>query len=150
MLVKTVSFILYSADASAIDYNTNPDADDVLYTNMVAAGWGQMLKILPISSNTLLWTTYRMQPQDVCVQKNTQSREGIPYDPDLQFCALGAPSFTQSGTCFGDSGGPLVVNNLLFGITSRLMVGGRCGSGYPDVFTRVSHYSDWMEHVMNS
>lgn len=46
----------------------------------------------------------------------------------------------------GDSGGPLVVNNEVVGISSWVMP---CGIGYPDVYTRVASYADWIEEHTN-
>ncbi|KAF5287781.1 hypothetical protein FQA39_LY15717 [Lamprigera yunnana] len=46
------------------------------------------------------------------------------------------------GTCHGDSGGPLASNNKQVGIVSW---GIPCGIGYPDVFTKVSAYVDWVQ-----
>lgn len=53
------------------------------------------------------------------------------------------------GVCFGDSGGPLLVkgntaqNDVQIGITSW---GPGCADeGYPDVFTRVSYFAQWVD-----
>ncbi|XP_071516904.1 brachyurin-like [Panulirus ornatus] len=48
------------------------------------------------------------------------------------------------GTCNGDSGGPLNYNGVTLGITSFGSAGG-CQLGYPNAFTRVHHYLDWIE-----
>lgn len=42
----------------------------------------------------------------------------------------------------GDSGGPLVADDVLVGLVSFGML--PCGSGYPDVFTRVFYYRKWI------
>ena len=54
-------------------------------------------------------------------------------------------TFTRSGEgiCMGDSGGPLVVNGLQEGIASWVIP---CAKGYPDVFTRVSYYREWIRY----
>lgn len=41
----------------------------------------------------------------------------------------------------GDSGGPLVTDGVQIGIVS---FGVPCGKAYPDVYTRVYHYLDWI------
>ncbi|XP_055605015.1 chymotrypsin-1-like [Uranotaenia lowii] len=45
----------------------------------------------------------------------------------------------------GDSGGPLTFEGKLAGIVS---FGAPCAIGYPDVFTRVSFYQDWIEETI--
>ncbi|KAF5287778.1 hypothetical protein FQA39_LY15714 [Lamprigera yunnana] len=49
------------------------------------------------------------------------------------------------GACKGDSGGPLVANNKQIGIVSW---GEPCALGYPDVFTKVSAYSSWIQRKL--
>lgn len=50
-----------------------------------------------------------------------------------------------TGVCLGDSGGPLIANNKIIGISSFARI---CALGYPDGFTRVSKYVDWINQVM--
>jgi len=65
---------------------------------------------------------------------------------DSQLC-----TFTSAGegSCYGDSGAPLVLDfykdPVLVGIAS---FGIPCAAGYPDVFTRISAFVDWIQlHV---
>lgn len=44
----------------------------------------------------------------------------------------------------GDSGGPLNKDGFTYGITSFGSSAG-CEAGYPDAFTRVFNYLDWIE-----
>ncbi|CAG9798925.1 unnamed protein product [Chironomus riparius] len=49
------------------------------------------------------------------------------------------------GACNGDSGGPLVCKNKLAGVVSYgLMI---CGTNQPDVYTRVSEFTDWVQQM---
>lgn len=49
----------------------------------------------------------------------------------------------------GDSGGPLVCNGTVAGVVS--FSGRRCGDRKtPDVYTRVSSFSDWIMTVLNN
>ncbi|KAH8024567.1 hypothetical protein HPB51_025486 [Rhipicephalus microplus] len=54
------------------------------------------------------------------------------------------------GTCHGDSGGPLQCK--LFGrwhLTGITSFGSGCAKkGFPDVYTKVAHYVDWIKEVM--
>lgn len=45
------------------------------------------------------------------------------------------------GVCRGDSGSPLTAGTSLIGLVS---FASGCGAGFPDVYTRVSEYHDWI------
>ncbi|KAB0797012.1 hypothetical protein PPYR_11073 [Photinus pyralis] len=63
----------------------------------------------------------------------------MPID-DSQICTF---AMVGQGGCQFDSGGPLVSGGgIQIGIVS---MGDPCATGMPDVFTRVSHYRDWIE-----
>lgn len=52
---------------------------------------------------------------------------------------------TESGSCRGDSGTGLVRSDgVLIGIVSW---GIPCSKGYPDVFTRIDVYRDWINSI---
>jgi secreted trypsin-like serine protease len=61
-------------------------------------------------------------------------------------CAM-APS-SRKNSCYGDSGGPLLISTggrkfMQIGVVSR-----GCGAaGLPNVFTRVSSFSDWISET---
>jgi len=57
-----------------------------------------------------------------------------------QICAGG---IRGTGMCNGDSGSPLGYNGVIVGLVSW---GQPCAQGYPDVFTRVSAYLDWINY----
>lgn len=72
----------------------------------------------------------------------------IPFLPLMmnQICTE-APD--NAGVCFGDSGSGLVVNDKLVGVASFIL--GSCPSGFPEFFTRVSSFADWIDsHVGDS
>ncbi|XP_023305120.2 chymotrypsin-2-like [Lucilia cuprina] len=50
------------------------------------------------------------------------------------------------GACHGDNGGPLVYNNSLVGIHSWSYP---CADGYPDMFTNIWYYRDWIRQVQS-
>ncbi|XP_068624745.1 trypsin-1-like [Battus philenor] len=61
---------------------------------------------------------------------------------DTVICAAGEGLV---GTCTGDSGAPMVRDQVLVGISSHFK---ECGDGsYPDVFTRVDRFTDWIMSV---
>lgn len=62
---------------------------------------------------------------------------------NTQLCTSGYDSLTGLvGACYGDSGGPLTVGSTLVGLVSFGY--GYCEAGFPTVFTRISHYRDWI------
>ncbi|KAF5287273.1 hypothetical protein FQR65_LT02146 [Abscondita terminalis] len=72
---------------------------------------------------------------DDCAQRHTST--GLPITSG-QICTL---TRAGEGACHGDSGGPLISGSEQVGVVSW---GQPCAVGYPDVFTRVSSYIDWI------
>lgn len=67
---------------------------------------------------------------------------GLIYDGRRVFILTSVP-------IQGDSGGPLVCNGTVAGVVS--FSGRRCGDRRtPDVYTRVSSFSDWITGVLNN
>ena len=58
---------------------------------------------------------------------------------------------SRRGTCNGDSGGPIHFNGIQLGIASYVSVNGvkQCTSDRPDVYTRISSLSDWIQNKTN-
>lgn len=105
--------------------------------NVVLAGWGT-LEYEGLLPNNLQFLNARTLSYESC--KNILSPNPIF---ESQVCAFGA---SNQGACHGDSGGPLVTssnvaNNTLVGIVSG---GIPCARGYPDVYTRVYSFLDWI------
>lgn len=66
---------------------------------------------------------------------------------ETEICAFKRP---LNGACAGDSGGPLVTEDqsTVVGVVSYGTA--ICGLGYPDVYTRVSVLTDWIDEQMKS
>lgn len=82
---------------------------------------------------------------DECRRLVEKQSEAFPFKYFGTVCAYAGKS--NAGVCSGDSGGPLVYNNKLIGVTSWWVP---CGQGYPDGYTRVSEYVDWIEKNMKT
>ena len=121
-----------------------PASDDVesllaMEDNLWVTGWGktnlrsrssdtlQELEVNTVDSSRCaqLWRQDELIPGVVCIWGDEEAREGV---------------------CQGDSGGPLMVRRsgrfVLVGSTSFSLVD--CQSPFPNVFTRVSAFLNWI------
>ncbi|XP_015116460.1 chymotrypsin-1, partial [Diachasma alloeum] len=98
------------------------------------AGWGYTTTAGPSSPNALQEISLTIISNDLCNSIHGEITEG-------HLCTFNKEN---EGMCFGDSGGPLVADGVQVGIASFVTP---CAVGYPDVFTRVSNYVDWIEEV---
>ncbi|XP_017779521.1 PREDICTED: serine protease snake-like [Nicrophorus vespilloides] len=121
----------------------------VAYDELYTGGWG-LLGISEPPSNNVQKVQLRSVQIDDCQRYypagNTLSRGVVS---EWQICA----GEGGNDSCKGDSGGPLQRKHpdnpntyLIFGVTSFSK---RCGSNYsPSVYTRVSHYMNWIETIV--
>lgn len=118
---------------------------------LIATGWGRTEFYGP-SSADLLQVTLEQFSIDQCAQSYKPSPQlPMGVEGDSQLCA--GSRFEQKDTCNGDSGGPLQMirhgnrnNNVQYNIVGVTSFGKGCGTiGVPGVYTRVSHYVDWIE-----
>ncbi|KAL2817135.1 trypsin-like serine protease [Aspergillus granulosus] len=106
---------------------------------VVISGWGSQSESGALSQ-TLRAVTVTVVNQTEC--DAGYEKYGMPITEGM-FCA-GVPEGGK-GSCYGDSGGPVVVDGVLAGIVSW---GRGCARpGYPTVYTRVSHYRDWIAEL---
>ncbi|XP_014471749.1 PREDICTED: serine protease 53-like [Dinoponera quadriceps] len=94
-------------------------------------GWGSTILGGP-TPNKLQEIDLQLYPYEKCRVMHSQVQQS-------HIC-----TFTKAGegACHGDSGGPLVVGDVQVGIVS---FGRPCAVGYPDVFTRVFSFKQWIE-----
>jgi len=113
--------------------------------NCVATGWGQT-QMKGRLQDKLRQVQLTVINNRHCHEMYTM-KYNIDVENDTHLCA-GPIIAGGKGTCIGDSGGPLQCNMgdgrwYLAGITS---FGSGCARpGFPDVFTRLTHYLDWIE-----
>ncbi|GFT73387.1 clotting factor B [Nephila pilipes] len=124
-----------------------PD-EDAGYLGMrcIATGWGK-IDFDKRGSNVLREVEIQVLDNNVC-----HSAYYPTYKIPIKGWHLCAGILEGGkGTCQGDSGGPLQcqVNGKYYvaGITS---FGSGCAKeGYPDIYTRVSYFADWVEEIMS-
>lgn len=107
----------------------------------ITSGWGDVgdNNTLPARLQEVNVTSL---PQRTCVRR----WRGVPITRSM-VCGVGDRAI--QGFCSGDSGGPLVCDGALAGVVS--FSGRRCGDPRtPDVYMRVSSFSDWITQVLSS
>ncbi|XP_043284225.1 chymotrypsin-1-like [Venturia canescens] len=114
-----------------------PEKDAVGGVDAIATGWGLESSSQRWATSKLMKITLKTLGHEQC-QKHFRNAKLMPH----QICTFGG---TGSGVCQGDSGGPLVHANKLIGIVSY---GIPCGIGFPDVYTNVFHFRDWIKNTM--
>ncbi|XP_060871513.1 uncharacterized protein LOC132945771 isoform X1 [Metopolophium dirhodum] len=120
-----------------------PSADGDSYVGQKATvvGWGITAFPTGDPSPTL-------QKLSVEVLSNFQCSRVIDDHVGLGMLCAAAPSL--QGTCFGDSGGPLTVErdsgrNVLIGLVSYGVTGCAVKPAFPDLYTRISEYTKWID-----
>lgn len=108
----------------------------------LVAGTGITSDAEKLPPTTLQWTDLMTIPNQQCSQ-----RIGLGV-LETEMCAIGQP---KQSACHGDSGSALIreMNGSQFqvGVVSWGVSSG-CELGYPNVFTRISAYADWIkEHT---
>ncbi|XP_031831923.1 chymotrypsinogen A [Nomia melanderi] len=112
----------------------------------IASGWGRYGPSQSLSTS-LLEASVPLLDLEKCTKaygKSVPIRSG-------HLCA--GHTDGSSGSCVGDSGGPLQCRRpdgvwQLAGVTS---FGSGCARpGYPDVYTRIQHYVEWIRNTINN
>ncbi|CAO1407614.1 unnamed protein product [Diamesa tonsa] len=105
----------------------------------IVSGFGGTVNGLP---DLLQFTTMKVLTNQECQRYYTGN-----FIDSNKLCARGDPN-PKSGICGGDSGGPLVIyeNNEAVLIGISIVTLGGCDSGYPNGFTRVGAYLDYISH----
>jgi len=132
-VIHLPSPVTFDANIQAVALPTaanNPAVGDIV----TPTGWGK-------KSDNALGTTDILREVDVTIMSNADCDKIYGNIDDRQGCI---DSTGGKGTCNGDSGGPLNFNGYTVGITSFGSSAG-CEAGYPDAFTRVSAFLDWIE-----
>ncbi|KAI4469680.1 polyserase-related [Holotrichia oblita] len=134
-IIELSSSLVYSSTIAAVDLNT----DDIGAITAILIGWGRLAADAEVPNNLQELTTLTMTYAACQEIWDT-------YATPERICAFIA---SGKGACEGDSGGPLIdsSNGKQIGITSFIYDDG-CAVGYPDVYTRVSSYVDWINNAV--
>lgn len=138
--VKTTDYIMPICLPLAASFRTN----QFVSTAVDVAGWGatenNTASSKKLKAMVNIWNITRCQ--------NTYSTFHMSISNEYQMCAGG-----ESGvdTCRGDSGGPLMLfqrikDKTVYFVIGVVSYGPRpCGlQGWPGVYVKVSHYTDWI------
>lgn len=106
---------------------------------VTVTGWGSAT-YNGDAPDILQFLTLKTITNDECKQMHSAEEAALIYPFSL--CTFGKK---KEGTCGGDSGGPLALKGELVGIVSW---GVPCADGFPDVYTRVSEYTKWVNDHM--
>ncbi|XP_050663910.1 chymotrypsin-2-like [Leptidea sinapis] len=107
--------------------DTDPGAD------LVLTGWGRLSYPGNLPDKLQMINLTSLSVKDC---KNIYTFISPVFDS--QICSL---TKSGEGACHGDSGGPLVENGKVVGIVSW---GVPCARGYPDVYSRVYSFKEWI------
>lgn len=70
------------------------------------------------------------------------------YHDKLSSNELCTMSYIGQGLCHRDQGGPLIIkspdNNVIFAVATKRY---SCGSGFPDVFTKIAPFIQWINET---
>ncbi|KAJ8889045.1 hypothetical protein PR048_008539 [Dryococelus australis] len=135
-----------------VEYNTNiqavrlPSRSELTTTfekvDSIITGWGDASDDATTVSSVLRYVKIPVMKNLDC---NLLRHDVI----ESQICTAGSD---KKGACYGDSGGPLVVEES-DGIKTQVGVvsGGYtlCEMGWPDVYTRVTSFMDWISTTAN-
>ncbi|GJQ80502.1 hypothetical protein Trydic_g12394 [Trypoxylus dichotomus] len=134
-LIRLSSPLTYSSAIAAVALDMGGSES----TDVTMIGWGSSRRGGPFSNRLRQYSTQILR-QDMCTRRYN-------YVTAKQFCTRWKRG---SGTCDGDSGGPLIDTRTKrqLGIASFASIRG-CGIA-PDVYTRVSSYTTWIQNTINS
>ncbi|XP_053692034.1 phenoloxidase-activating factor 3-like [Sabethes cyaneus] len=110
---------------------------------MIISGWGFTER--GRTSNVLQYASVPILTTDRCASTLAKLSDAITLDDSSQLCAGGV---NKVDNCAGDSGGPLQYYSrssaaVMYGVVSFGV--NSCGDeSAPGVYTRVSHYIDWI------
>lgn len=111
-------------------------------TTAVVSGWGQVTDPGNFSDR-LQWVS-----QSTLTNVNCRARHSVVFRDYINESKICTDNVERVGMCTGDAGNALIAGGVVIG-TASWGYGG-CGAGYPDVYTRMSHYAAWVQGIVRS
>lgn len=140
-MVKLESDASYTSYVQPVDYASATDTFSSTDECFIS-GWG-LESATGSTANTL-----KKSDMDVMTNQRCRRTWGASSILSSHICINDHDS--DSSACMGDSGGPLVCvrdgSFLLAGLTS--WGSSQCHTNYPNVYTRISSFRDWVDFVM--
>ncbi|CAD6214576.1 GSCOCT00004123001.2-RA-CDS [Cotesia congregata] len=135
-LIRTASEIEFSGDKvqpiKLSEYNFHAHGDPVVFI-----GWGYTSDALGAKLPD------KLQEINLKIYEQSECQKTWGDVPESQICTL---TEKGEGACMGDSGGSLIADGVQIGIVS---FGVPCAQGYPDVYTRVFYYAEWIKEIIS-
>jgi hypothetical protein len=144
-LIKVVQTIQFGADLQPV---CGPDrGSDYHYRKSVCSGWGTINSGGVCCPQTLRYVSLNVTTNAFCDAE--YPRDQITAD---MICASDNNDGNERDSCQGDSGGPLAVKEAdgSFTLVGIVSWGIGCASGYPGVYSRVTHFHDWILNTINN
>jgi secreted trypsin-like serine protease len=138
-LVKLASPITFSADIQPV---CGPEQTDLFVSQKsTCSGWGTTSSGGTCCPQTLRYVSLNVTTNAYC--DSIYTRDDVTED---MICATDNSGSNERDSCQGDSGGPLMVKggNGEFSLVGIVSWGIGCASGYPGVYSRVTHFNDWI------
>ncbi|KAL0853134.1 hypothetical protein ABMA27_012898 [Loxostege sticticalis] len=125
--------------------------DAVAEDRVLATGWG-LTEHRGNTSDVLQKVILNQFTREECAGKfpvHRHMKQG--FDANTQICY--GDKQEKKDTCQGDSGGPIQIKSkklhCMYVVTGVTSFGKQCGTrGEPGIYTRVSHYLDWIEGIV--
>ncbi|XP_055323201.1 chymotrypsin-2-like [Sitodiplosis mosellana] len=142
-LLRTAEEIVFSDTIQPIAL---PTQDTPQKTEVLLSGWGRTSYPTPSGQSPLPDILQFTKPNTLSVDECKKRFKGHAAAANIHESILCTINGKNVGACHGDSGGPLVdasnpESKTLVGIVSW---GVPCGKGYPDAFSRVHYFLDWI------
>jgi len=131
--IRFPSPVTFNSNIQPIPLSVGLDSDPGTNQIVTTIGWGQ-------DSDSSSGISSVLREVDVPIMSNSDCDAVYGNVNDGHICIDSAGG---KGTCSGDSGGPLIYNGIQVGLTSFGAAVG-CEAGYPDAFTRISNFRDWI------